>query len=154
MSKLSEKVAYLRGLAEGMNIDTKKNEGKLLNEVIEALELAAKQINYVEESVDDLANYIEDIDNDLAEVEDFIIDDGENEDEDGCCCGHKHDVYDFDEENDNEELIYECPHCGNEIVLDSAEIDMDSDPKCPECGKSIFADDEETEDVDSEDDED
>lgn len=47
MSKLSEKISYLRGLAEGMNLDTKKNEGKLLSEVIDALELAAKQLNHV-----------------------------------------------------------------------------------------------------------
>ncbi|NMD38005.1 MAG: hypothetical protein GYA87_04910, partial [Christensenellaceae bacterium] len=141
MSKLSEKISYLRGLAEGMNLDTSKNEGKLLSEVIDALELAAKQINYVEESLEDLSDYVEDIDSDLAEVEEYIVD--EEDDEDDNCCDH--DYYDDEYDEDDSELVYECPHCGKEVVLDSEEIDMDFDPKCTECGNSLFGDDDDDE---------
>ena len=34
----SEKVAYLKGLAEGMEIDKETKEGKLLNVIIDILE--------------------------------------------------------------------------------------------------------------------
>ena len=36
--EITEKVAYLKGLAEGMELDTGKKEGKLLSAIIDVLE--------------------------------------------------------------------------------------------------------------------
>ena len=47
MSALSDKVSYLKGLAEGMKIDSGANEGKLLMEIIEALNLVSEKVEDV-----------------------------------------------------------------------------------------------------------
>ena len=41
---MSERVAYLRGLAEGMELDTEKKEGKLFFAVLDTLETAAAEL--------------------------------------------------------------------------------------------------------------
>ena len=41
---ISEKVAYLKGLAEGMELDTEKKEGKLLAAIIDVLDDIALEI--------------------------------------------------------------------------------------------------------------
>lgn len=143
MSKLSEKVAYLKGLVEGLKVNSDTNEGKILIEVIETLNLVSNKLDYVEEQVEDLGDYIDRVDNALGDVEDVLFedeeDDDDDDDDDSCCCGHDH--YDFDD--DDEDIFYECPHCGAEIELETEDMELDSNPLCPQCGKEIFTDEEE-----------
>ena len=42
---LSEKSAYLKGLMEGMKLDTETNEGKLISEIISMLQDVAENVN-------------------------------------------------------------------------------------------------------------
>ncbi|MBO5195574.1 MAG: hypothetical protein J6C03_00590 [Clostridia bacterium] len=72
--KLNEKCAYLRGLAEGMNLDTEKAEGKLISELIKLCEEMAEEIEELDEAVDQLQDYAEELDEDLGEVEEFVYD--------------------------------------------------------------------------------
>ena len=45
--EISEKVAYLKGLAEGLNLDTESKEGKLIAAIIDVLDDMAEKIgNY------------------------------------------------------------------------------------------------------------
>ena len=41
---ISEKIAYLKGLMEGMNVDTESNEGKLFAAVVDVLDEIALEV--------------------------------------------------------------------------------------------------------------
>ena len=44
MKHLYEEVAYLKGLAEGLEISTESKEGKIIHKIVEALEVFADAI--------------------------------------------------------------------------------------------------------------
>lgn len=88
---ITEKAAYLKGLLEGMNIDTEKPEGKLLSALVDVVNDLALEVSDTQEDVETLNAYIEEIDEDLGDVEEFVyggdfddefIDDYDYEDED------------------------------------------------------------------------
>ncbi len=126
MAALEEKVAYLKGLCEGMDIDTEKGEGKLLVKIIEALGEITEEIACMYEDYEELQAQVDEIDEDLGFVEEDLYGDDEDEDECGCgCC-------DFDCED------IKCPNCGEEICIDSDALDFDDDVLvCPACGHEI-----------------
>ena len=127
---ISEKVAYLKGLAEGLDLDTEKSkEGKLISVMIGILEEIALDLEDLQEVADELGEEVDAISDDLSDVEDFVFDEYDDDDEDD----------DFFE--------VECPTCG-------AEIDIDEDVlaagvvECPACGDKFALDlsDEEEDD--------
>jgi len=142
---ISEKVAYLKGLAEGMQLDTESKEGKLFSAIIDILEDMALNIEDLEENALDLGEEIDEISDDLAEVEDIVYG-SEDEDDDECCCGH----------DDEEPVFFEvcCPSCNNEITIDEEILELGT-IKCPNCGETLEfeLDDEEDDEEDEEDDE-
>lgn len=77
---ITEKAAYLKGLLEGMNLDESKPETKLLNAVVDCLNEMAMSVADLEEDVEVLDAYIEEVDEDLGDVEEYIFGD------DDCCC--------------------------------------------------------------------
>ena len=96
---ISEKVAYLKGLAEGLELDTAKSkEAKLISVMIGILEEVGLSIEDLEEAVDDLGEEIDAISDDLSDVEEVV----------------------FDEEDDLDEDFFEveCPTCGADIEID------------------------------------
>lgn len=74
MEYLYQKVSYLRGLAEGLGIDEKSKEGKLLLHMVNTLEDFAEVIDEVSEDYNDLEQYVNYIDEDLSDVEDELYD--------------------------------------------------------------------------------
>ena len=87
---ISEKVAYLKGLAEGLDLDTAKSkEGKLISVMIGILEEIGMSIEDLEENTVALGEEIDAISDDLSDVEKAVFD--EDDDDDDCCCGHDHD---------------------------------------------------------------
>ena len=141
---ITEKVAYIKGLAEGLKLDETKPEGKVISEIIKVLEDMAMTVSDTEERVEYLEGYADELDDDLALLEDEVYGDEEDDDEFDC--------EDCDEEcetccknccDDDEECCVACPHCGEDVYLDE---DMDFDCiKCPSCGKEfscVISDDE------------
>ena len=121
MNYLKERVAYLKGLAEGMNLDDETNEGKLLKAIIEVLDDVALAVDDIEEVQEQLSDQVDNLDEDLAEVEKVVFDE----------------EYDFEDEED---YIgeFECPHCKEKIEIFADMIDVDTKIiKCPECNKDI-----------------
>ena len=57
--EISEKVAYLKGLAEGLALDTESKEGKLIAAIIDVL--------------DDMSEKFSEIDDELCDVEDGVF---------------------------------------------------------------------------------
>ena len=79
--EIMEKVAYLKGLAEGMELDTEKKEGKLLSAIIDLLEDIALEIEDLWDGEEELYEGLDAVSDDLEDVEDLIFED-EDEDED------------------------------------------------------------------------
>ncbi|MCQ2448824.1 MAG: zinc-ribbon domain-containing protein [Clostridia bacterium] len=115
---ISEKVAYIKGLAEGL-----KTDDKLLTAIIDVLGDIAAEIDDVEEVVADMGDQIDAVDEDLASVEELIYDE---EDDDCCCCG----------EDDDECYEVECPACHEVLYLD-AEMLEEEGIECPNCGTPL-----------------
>ena len=121
---ISEKVAYLKGLAEGLNIDTDKSkEGKLINVMIGILEEIGLAIEDLEENSLALGEEIDVLSDDLADVEAVVFDD-EDEDED--------DEEDDEEEYDDDWFEVECPNCNEVLVVDEDALE-EGYIKCPNC---------------------
>ena len=66
MSRMAEKVAYLKGLAEGMGVSGDSDQGKLMLAVIDALEAFAQESGETCEKLDELEQYVEEIDSDVS----------------------------------------------------------------------------------------
>ena len=115
-----EKVAYLRGLADGLKLTDTTAEGKVLLNVIEVLDDLALSVTDLEDAVEELGEVVDAIDDDLQDVEDALY---EEDDEDEDYDFDEDDDYgldDYDEFDDEDEPLYEvkCPTCGDTIYLD------------------------------------
>ena len=127
MSKLTDRISYLQGLAEGMKLNPEKDSHRLIAGILEVLGEVGQSFEALAEAHGELSDYVESIDEDLADLEADLYDD---EDEDLA-----------DEENDGEfesTIEYECPHCGAVINIDPDDVDFDEESLCPECGKDLF----------------
>ena len=117
---ISEKVAYLKGLAEGLNLDTEKSkEGKLISVMIGILEEIGLSIEDLEENTQALGEEIDVLSDDLSDVEDVVFDEDEDEDED-------------DEDYDDDWFEVECPTCEEPLVIDDKAL-ADGMIQCPNC---------------------
>lgn len=145
--ELSKKVAYLKGLMEGLKIDDSTNEGKILTIMADILDEMSATVEDIAEEVDETVELVDTLDEDLGEIEDLIYGDDDDDDcdcDDDCCCD--------DEYDDDEDAMYECvcPNCGDIIML-GENIIADGSIDCPNCGESLEFDFSEIEDEDNED---
>ena len=132
---LNEKASYIKGLADGMELDTTKKEGKLLAALLDLVDEMAQTITDLEEDVETLNDYIEEIDEDLGDVEELLYDEDEDEDDDFECDGNC-DLCDEDcELCDDDYFEIECPSCGEVVCFDST-IDPE-ELVCPACGEKF-----------------
>ena len=128
---ISEKVAYLKGLAEGMKLDTEESkEGKLISVMIGILEEVGLSIEDMEDNMEAMGEEIDAISDDLSDVEKVVYDEDdedEDDDEDECdCCG------------DDDFFEVECPNCGDSLVIDEAVLEAGT-VECPNCkGKFVI----------------
>jgi FtsZ-binding cell division protein ZapB len=152
---ISEKVAYLKGLAEGLGLDTENKEGKLILAIIDTLSLMAVEIDELGENALDIGEELDALSDDIADIEEMLFDEDDDDDFD--------DFDDFDDEDDD---CAHCPHghdfsinvecqCGEVVELDEDDIAHGS-VTCPACGEELFFDfdDEDDDDDDDDDDED
>ena len=84
--EISEKVAYLKGLAEGLNLDTESKEGKLIAAIIDVLDDMAEKFAEIDDELCDVEDGLDAVSDDLSDVEETLYfaldDDDEDEDED------------------------------------------------------------------------
>lgn len=142
MKYLSEEVAYLRGLAEGLEIESETKEGKMICKIIDVLENLTDTLDDMQEDYDELVEYVESVDEDLSDVEDILYEEDDDDFDD--------DDYDDEDYDDEDELSYiemECPNCGDLVDIDEELLFDDSvDVICPNC-QAIILSSEEDEDV-------
>ena len=127
MSDLTNKASYLKGLADGMKLDTEKNEGKLLEEIISFLGDIAEKIELIDDEQGFIADKIDDIEEVIDIIGEHVYGDDDCDDDEFCItcenCGEQ--IYITDEDLADGSIL--CPQCGHEI-----EFDFDCD--CDECG--------------------
>ncbi len=135
MSKLTDRISYLKGMAAGMKLNMDKDSNKLMLEMLTVMGEMAEEMAAMTEAHNDLNEYVESIDDDLAELEETLFGEDEMDSED-------EDFAEGDEEDEGEGeddlIVYACPHCGHEIEFHASDVDFDEDYLCPECQKPIF----------------
>ncbi len=140
---ITEKSAYLKGLMDGLSLNTETNEGKMIAAIVDLLGDMAKRVTDIEETTIAISDELDEIEEDLDAIEDFIMDDEDyEEDED----------FDWDDEEDEDEdedfeegfdfgdedtTIYEVEcACGNIIDFDEETLEAGS-IVCPNCGETL-----------------
>ena len=138
---ISEKAAYLKGLMDGLNLDTEKAEGKMISAIVDLLGDMAKRITDIEETTIAISDELDEIEEDLDAIEDFIMDEDDDDFED-----YEEDELDWDEDEeyeegfdfgDEESTIYEVTcACGEVINFDEDVLEQGS-MTCPNCGELL-----------------
>ena len=115
---LLEKVAYLKGMLNGMDLDEDKKETRLITSIIDVLDDLAASVVDLEEETDEMCELIDILDEDLGEVEEV--------------------VFDVDDEDDFDDDMYEvtCPTCGEVLCVDE-ELLEEGEMVCPNCGEAL-----------------
>ncbi len=136
MMTVIEKVAYLKGLAEGLNLNAEKAETKMFNAIIDVLEDVAETTTDIDDTVDIMAQQLDEVDEDLGSLEELIYGECDCLDDD-CCCGDDYDDCDCgccDDEMEYYEV--ECPACHETICVDEGILDEGA-TTCPNCGEKL-----------------
>ena len=164
MSEVSKKVAFLKGMAEGMGLEKEEDaKSKLIARMLEAMEeMAAFSRDGFTDGYflgqtgpemfgtrqDEAEQYIDELDSDLGDVEEVLF--ADDEEDDDCGCGHHHFYDDEDDEDEDGEydeddedargdfIEYECPHCHPSVYYDQEAFDLEEEHLCPECGRELF----------------
>ena len=147
---ISEKSAYLKGLMDGLKLDTEAAEGKMIAAIVDLLGDVTKKLTDVEDTTIAISDELDEIEEDLDAIEDYILDEDEDEDDE-----YDDDDYDFDDDDedyddegfdfgDEETTVYEVQcACGNIIDFDEETLEKGS-IECPNCGELLeFTVDEE-----------
>ena len=150
---IKEKVAYLKGLAEGLGLDQNVKTEKLISAIIDTLAVVADEVEELNENALDIGEELDAISDDLAEVEEFLFgddddnegfdfDDDDNESDDDCDCSYCNGA----------SLTYEisCPACGAKIELNESDLASDS-ITCEKCCEELEFDFDEYSDDEDED---
>lgn len=114
---LKQKVAYLQGLAEGLDIEEDK-EGRILNSMLQILGDVAVEIEDLRTGQLELEQYVENLDDDLDEIES--------------------DLY-----SDDDYIGIECPQCHKTVYFGADVVEDDDiiEVTCPNCDEVVFVND-------------
>ena len=138
---ISEKSAYLKGLMDGLKLNTESDEGKMIAAIVDMLGDLARKVTDIEETTIAISDELDEIEEDLDAIEDFImdVDDDEEWDEE-----EENEEWDEDEEyeegfdfGDEDSTIYEvvCA-CGTVINFDEETLEKGS-IICENCGETL-----------------
>ena len=150
---INEKAAYLKGLMEGLKLDTDKAEGKMIAAMVDLLGDLSKKLTNVEDTTIAISDELDEIEEDLDAIEDFIMDEDDDEDYDDDDDFDDYEDDDYEDEGfdfgDEDTTIYEVKcACGNVITFDEETLEAGS-IVCDECGETLeftFEDEDEDED--------
>lgn len=118
MVDLREKVAYLEGLTKGLVLEDTSTENKLLLKMLDVMGDMADTLDTLRDDQQELEEYVESIDEDLANLEKNFYDDPDADVE--CVemeCPGCHEMVTFDADLLNEDEVVEvtCPNCGGVV---------------------------------------
>ena len=145
---IDERIGYLKGVFDCMNVDANSPEGKFYRGVIDCLSELAEDLADTQDYIAELTEQVDAVDEDLDALEQEIYEecDGDCEDCDcegdceGCCgCGDEDDIFEVT-----------CPHCGEEFQVDEETL-LDGSVDCPACGELLEFDFDEDDDAEADD---
>jgi hypothetical protein len=120
MGYLKERVSYIKGLAEGMQISETTNEGKILHALIETMDDFATTVETIEEAQENIYEEMDELHDVLSVIKEDILDD---DFDDECekfilcpSCNKEMDLEELDFEDDTG--VVECPHCHEEVEVE------------------------------------
>ncbi len=122
--ELKEKCAYIKGLMEGLELDTTTKEGKVINAMMELLTELTSTVTALDDEMDQVYDELDAIDEDMDDLEEAVYGDEDDEEEDG--------------DAEDEEAQYEltCPKCGAVTVVDEEAL-MSEEIHCQNCGAAF-----------------
>lgn len=125
METVKEKIAYLRGMVDSSESIKEQQTKVIFQRILEVLDELADDVDELYFGQEELDEYVEALDLDLADLEDDV--EGDN------CCGH------HSHEEQDEMVEMECPNC-QELVFFEEDFLYDDDVEitCPECGEALF----------------
>lgn len=133
---ISEKVAYLKGMADGMELEKETSkEAKLLVKVLDVLEELGLSVEDLDDELDAVSDELDALSDDLSDVETMVFEDLDDDDED-------------EDDADENDLLYdlgddffeiECPSCGEDLIVDESVLDVGT-IMCPNCGDKFSLD--------------
>ena len=121
---ISEKVAYIQGLYDGLGLDSEKSgEARILSEVLDVLREVGLQLDGMDAAMDHFDEELDTLGDTVDELEEAVFDD-EDEDDAG-----------FDDSGDLDEDFFEipCPSCGEDLIVDDEALAAGV-VDCPACG--------------------
>ena len=142
---IQEKAAYLKGLMDGLELDTEKAEGKMISAMVELIGDMAKRLADVEETTIAISDELDEIEEDLDAIEDYILDEEDEDYDDEDYDDDLFDDEDFEDEDfeegfdfgDEDSTIYEVKcACGNVIAFDEETLEAGS-IICDQCGETL-----------------
>ena len=140
---ISEKAAYLKGMMDGMALNTDSNEGKMIAAIVDLLGDMGKRITDIEDTTIAISDELDEIEEDLDAIEDFIMDEEDDDDEDFDDDFDDEDDEDYEdyeegfEFGDEDTTIYEVEcACGEVIDFDEETLEKGS-ITCPKCGETL-----------------
>ena len=119
-----EKVAHLKGLAEGLELDESSTNGRLITAIINVLEEASGTIKTLEARVTSLTEQLDAVDEDLDGLEEYVYEELSGDD------------WDFDDDDEDFEIEVKCPACGEAFSVDEEILDEGS-MNCPACNELL-----------------
>ena len=149
---ISEKSAYLKGLMDGLKLSTETDEGKMIAAIVDLLGDITKKVTDIENTTIAISDELDEIEEDLDAIEDFIMDEDDEwddeEDEDDSWDGWDEDDEEGFDFGDEDSTIYEVECACGEIINFDEETLEEGSIICPNCGETLeftFEDDEDEE---------
>ena len=123
---MTEQAAYLKGLADGMKLSEKTgDEQRLLQGVVDLLGEMARRVDANLESINTLADELDELDDTVSGLEESMV--------------GMEDLEDLEEEDETTEYELECPECAQPVVLTEADLSA-GEINCPNCGAKLSID--------------
>ena len=123
---LTEKAAYIKGLAEGLGLDESKPETKIINALLDLIDDLSLSVSDLEDELVLVGEQVDAVDEDLDALESYVYDDDDCDCDCDCCC----------DDEDDEFFEVECPACGEVINVDEGILESGS-IECPNCGENL-----------------
>jgi formylmethanofuran dehydrogenase subunit E len=127
---VSEKVAYLKGLMEGIKLDEGSDNAKLFKAIVSVLDEIALEIEDLTDEVSELGDGLDVLSEDLEDIEDLVYDEDDEEDDDepvyATTCPECEEEIFFDEDYLEDGVIV-CPNCGAKLEFDAADLEDSGD---------------------------
>ena len=144
---ISEKSAYLKGLMDGLKLNTESDEGKMIAAIVDLLGDVTKKVADIEDTTIAISDELDEIEEDLDAIEDYILDEEDDYDEDE---DEDDDFWPDDEDDEDDEMgdegfdfgdeettVYEVQcACGNIIDFDEEVLESGS-IVCDKCGETL-----------------